>query len=140
MKEWTGEDCKQWLKKRGLHIPKLAADRKECVTKWKRMPLSKQPVVVQQLGGPVEKVQEVVVSLDRMMSWLMVEEIDSEGYYTELERNIRVFLTTFADMEECLTSKNELPTWLSAFNFLSLLNLPDIVRAYGPVCNIWEGN
>jgi hypothetical protein len=38
-----------------------------------------------------------------------------------------------------LTKKNALPSWLAAFNCLSLLNLPDIVCLYGPIRNIWEG-
>jgi hypothetical protein len=139
MKDWTGEDCKHWLKLRGLLVPKYAAQRREKVTNYRAKHLSDQPSVVEQMGGPVEKVQEVVVALDRMMAWIMVGRIDDEGYYTELERKIRVFLTSFADMEEALSRKNTLPAWLSSFNFLSLLNLPDIVRQYGPIRNIWEG-
>jgi hypothetical protein len=75
-----------------------------------------------------------------MMSLLMVEQIDGEEYYVELARTIRVFLTLFADLEERLTKKNKLPSWLASFNCLSLLNLPDIVRLYGPIRNIWEGS
>lgn len=31
------------------------------------------------------------------------------------------------------------PSWISRYNFLSLLNLPDLVRRYGSLRNIWEG-
>ena len=43
-------------------------------------------------------------------------------------------------MDDKLTRKNAISAWLTAYNFLSLLNLPGIVRIYGPVRNIWEGS
>jgi hypothetical protein len=80
------------------------------------------------------------MALDDMMALLMVEQIDDQAYYIELERTIRVFLTRFADLEENLAKKDALPSWLSSFNCLCLLNLPAIVRRYGPIRNIWEGS
>ena len=99
-----------------------------------------QPPVVEQMGGPVEKVQDVIEALDDMISWLMVDQIDGKSYYSELERKIPIFLNLFAEMDGKLIRKNALPAWLTAYNFLSLLNLPGIVRLYGPVRNIWEGS
>lgn len=140
MPDWTGDDCRKWLKRRGLVQTGNAADVRLRVGTFRQMPLAEQPPVVEQPGGPVETVQATVIALDRLMAWLMVEQIDDEAYYVELERKIRVFLTTFADMEAKLAKKNSFPAWLSSYNFLSLLNLPSIVRLYGPVKNIWEGS
>jgi hypothetical protein len=140
MKDWLGKDCKMWLKIRGLPQTGNAPEHKAKVTTYRSMPIGEQPKVVEQLGGPVEKVLEVIVALDEMVSWLMVDQIDGEPYYQELERKIRIFLTVYAEMDDKLTRKNALPTWLTAYNFLSLLNLPDIVRLYGPIRNIWEGS
>ncbi len=36
--EWTGEDCKEWMKMRGLEIRKLAAERRSKVVELKRLP------------------------------------------------------------------------------------------------------
>jgi hypothetical protein len=139
MKDWTGKDCKRWLRERDLLQTGCAQEVRDRVAAYRQMPLEDQPPVVEQVGGPVEQVEEAIVALDDMMSLLMVEQIDSEEYYVELERTIRVFLTRFADLEEHLAKKNVLPSWLAAFNCLSLLNLPGIVRQYGPIRNIWEG-
>ena len=73
------------------------------------------------------------------MSLLMVEQIDGKEHCVELERTIRAFLTLFASLEEKLTKSSALPSWLDAFNCLLLLDLPDIVRLHGPICNAWEG-
>ena len=140
MKDWTGDDCKNWLGQRGLNKKGSAAEVRQRVAGYRQLPLNEQPVVVEQRGGPVETVQQTIMALDNMMSLLMVEQIDGAEYYVELERTIRVFLTLFADLEETLANANSLPSWLSSFNCLSLLNLPDIVRLYGPIRNIWEGS
>ena len=138
--DWTGEDCKRWLAQRDLLTTGNAQELRERATRYRLIrPKEDQPPVVEQNGGPVELVQEAIMALDDMMSLLMVEQIDGDAYYVELERTIRVFLTRFADLEEKLTKKNVLPSWITAFNCLSLLNLPDIVRLYGPIRNLWEG-
>ena len=139
MPSWTGEDCKKWLGLRGLAKKGLAHEVRLRVGQYREKPLSDQPPVVAQLGGPVADVQNTVIALDSMVSWLMVERIDGDGYFKELERKIRVFLTAYAEMDVKLTKKGATPTWLTAFNFLSLLNVPHIVREYGPFRNIWEG-
>jgi hypothetical protein len=138
-KDWTGNDCKKWLAQRDLLRKGNAKELRARVVEYLLKPIEEQPMVVEQPGGPVEQVQDAIVALDDMMSLLMVEQIDGEEYYVELSRTIRVFLTLFADLEERLTKKNALPSWLASFNCLSLLNLPDIVRLYGPIRNIWEG-
>ena len=94
--DWTGKDCKMWMKIRGLPQAGSAAECRAKVSRFRAKPIADQPQVVEQLGGPVEKVQEVVEVLDDMISWLMVDQIDSESYYSELERKIRIFLTLFA--------------------------------------------
>ena len=85
-----------WMKMRGLPQAGSAANCRAKVSRFQAKPIADQPQVVEQLGGPVEKVQEVVEVLDDMISWLMVDQIDSESYYSELERKIRIFLTLFA--------------------------------------------
>ena len=140
MNEWTGDDCKNWLGQRGLNKTGYAAEVRETVTAYRLLPLNDQPPVVEQRGGSVENVQQTIMALDDMMALLMVEQIDDQKYHVELERSIRVFLTRFADMEEHLAKLNALPSWLASFNCLSLLNLPRIVRQFGPIRNLWEGS
>jgi hypothetical protein len=90
-------------------------------------------------AGPVEVVLLTTSSLDDLISLVMIEEIPNSECYLRLERKIRIFLTHFADMEDQLPRKKDLPQWVSSYNFLSLLNLPDVIRQYGPIRNIWEG-
>ena len=36
-------------------------------------------------------------------------------------------------------AKDVYPRWLTKYNFLCLLNIPDTLRKYGPIRNYWEG-
>jgi hypothetical protein len=89
------------------------------------------------LAGPAETAMLAVSTLDEMISLIMVESVPGKECCSILEWKIRVFLTHFADMEEKLPLKKKVPSWLSCHDFLSLLNLPDVIRNYGR--NIWEG-
>jgi hypothetical protein len=35
--------------------------------------------------------------------------------------------------------KDESPSWMTQYNFLCLLNIPDVMRKFGCLRNIWEG-
>ena len=137
--KWSVVDNKAWLQLRGFPTSKknaaaLTAEVKHCMTE-----VDPPPPVIAMSAGPVETVMATVASLDEMISMIMVPEVTNGECYSALDRKTRMFLTHFADMEERLPLRKRLPTWLSCYNFLSLLNLPDVIRDYGPIRNIWEG-
>jgi hypothetical protein len=135
---WTAIDNKGWLRERGLPLSGRAKALKERVYHYMNE-VDPVPPVVEMLAGPVSDVLLTISSLDELISILMVEEIPNFEYYMLLERKIRIFLCHFADMEEQMPQKKGLPQWLSSYNFLSLLNLPEVVRQFGPLRNLWEG-
>lgn len=137
--EWTGKDCSNWLSLRGLDKEGCAADLKRRVARYFLLEEGARPPVVRQFGGPVTVVKDTLSSLSSLIGWLMVEQIDDDNYYTELDRKVRVFLTHYAEMDSRIAALGATPSWLTSGNFLSLLNLSDIVRRYGPIRNIWEG-
>jgi hypothetical protein len=137
--KWSMLDNKAWLQLHGFPTKDMNAAALTAKVKYYMTEVHPFPPVVAMTAGPVETVMATVASLDEMISLVMVREIPNEEYYSTLDRKIRIFLTHFADMEERLPLKKRLPTWLSCYNFLSLLNLPDVIRDYGPIRNIWEG-
>jgi len=53
---------------------------------------------------------------------------------------IEEFLSCVHDLDTLLGYKGkDEPVWLSRSNFLGLLNLPDMMRLYGPLRELWEG-
>ena len=57
---------------------------------------------------------------------------------TRVESLIRFFLIRY-DRIDVLLDDGTIPAWIQQFNMLCLLNLPDTMRKYGSVCNLWEG-
>ena len=137
--KWSMVDNKGWLQLRGLPKSNMNAAALTAVVKHYMTEVHPPPPVVAMTAGPVATVMATVASLDELISSIMVQVIPDKEYYSTLERKIRIFLTHFADMEDKLPLKKRLPTWLSCYNFLSLLNVPDVIREYGPIRNIWEG-
>ena len=52
--------------------------------------------------------------------------------------HIKIFLTYFAKMDECMQVKNK-ATWICSYNFVCLLNIPQKVLQFGSVHQYWEG-
>ncbi|KAL7569431.1 hypothetical protein ACA910_009617 [Epithemia clementina (nom. ined.)] len=60
----------------------------------------------------------------------------------EIDFRVKRFLSCYAKVDQGLQSSeesHEKPSWVTLYNFMSLLNLPDAVRRFGPLRNIWEG-
>ena len=79
-----------------------------------------------------------------MFSLIMHDQV-SDPYLKKLEWSIQVFLTRFDivdsgvrnlfDIDDSGVGKNskEKPTWITSYNFFSLLNLPNMARQFGPL-------
>ena len=75
-----------------------------------------------------------------LVSPLFQEYIDPLEYANLLDIRIRLFLSAF----DCLdlatrTSRDSTPRWVTSYNFMCLLNIPNIVRRFGPFRNLYEG-
>ena len=56
-----------------------------------------------------------------------------------LELLIRKFFILYDTVDNSLTTKDESPSWMTQYNFLCLLNIPDVMQKFGCLRNIWEG-
>ena len=43
-------------------------------------------------------------------------------------------------IENKISSMKKIPIWISSWDFVCLLNLPDAMRQFGPLRNLWEGS
>ncbi|KAL7567259.1 hypothetical protein ACA910_016725 [Epithemia clementina (nom. ined.)] len=60
----------------------------------------------------------------------------------EIDFRVKCFLSCYTTVDQGLQSSEDShkkPLWVTLHNFMSLLNLPDVVKQFGPLCNIWEG-
>ena len=96
------------------------------------------PPVLTPRGGPVTNVQLMICSLKAMVCWLMSSSV-TQLHIKDIERHIHIFLNCFEVFDKELKATEERPTWITSYNFLCLLNLPDMLRKFGPLQNVWEG-
>jgi hypothetical protein len=76
-------------------------------------------------------------SLNKMISYMMSMNTKKDDI-DKLEAIIRMFLISYDMVDKGLSDK-EIPSFMSQYNFLCLLNIPETMRQYGSMRNMWEG-
>ncbi|KAL7578583.1 hypothetical protein ACA910_011639 [Epithemia clementina (nom. ined.)] len=137
-RNWNKKENTSWLSARGLDKKGSAQELKERVQmslQQTNIPLSRQS------SGSVKGVVDVWKSLHSLLQIVMrtgEDAINTE----EIDYWVKRFLSCYAKVDQGLQSSedsHEKPSWVTTYNFMSLLNLPDAVRRFGPLRNIWEG-
>ena len=135
--KWKLKENKLWLEIRGISTDGKADEIKERVNEY--MTMNTPPAIITTEYESIENILLLVNLLTEMIGIIMsastlYDEID----YIELL--IRKFLNYYNLLDKEITNNNELPTWMTQYNFLCLLNIPNIMRRYGCCRNIWEGS
>ena len=93
-----------------------------------------------------ELMNRVIVSQSLLVSLLM-QKTTNKTHRQELDRAIKLHLSYVDELDEALvlsaskpSTDDHKPKLLRHTNYLTLLNLPEAVRKYGPVCLWWEGD
>ncbi len=99
-------------------------------------------------GGTTEDAEMAVKSLVAMVSRVMQKE-GSEELADDIDRYTKLFLS-FADrLDKKMRTKkrgeeeeenNDEPIWLRAPNLVNLLSLPNMMRKFGSLRDLWEGS
>lgn len=91
-----------------------------------------------------EMIVKLVCSLHSMTAAIMAPST-SDDHVEDTDRLIKIFLSIYSRIEESIRTaegcdtKKQKADWVRHYNFTSLLNLPDIIREFGPLRNLWEG-
>jgi hypothetical protein len=134
-KKWTGKVCTQWLRIRGLDTKGSAAEVKERVEAYMCIPTGPPLVLALPTADDLISMQHALAAI---ISRIMTESVTNE-FVLDVERHIKIFLSMFTRLEGKLDPGQKMPSWISSYNFSSLLNIPEAMRMYGPLRNLWEG-
>jgi len=135
--KWTGKMCKDWLESRGIKGKGKALELKNEVTKIMEGNLI--PTVVAKKNISFGVVVEMMHLLNQLISCCMQEEV-VEKNIVDIEMIIRMFLIKYDEVDSVFkTGKKQTPGWVTSYNFMSLLNIPNMMKEYGSLRNIWEG-
>ena len=99
----------------------------------------------------VEVIHEAVGGLLAVIKCVMSRVVSVANTPRIMERCIKIYLSAIHRIDQSIhidksggkdssKSAKYVPYWLSKYNYLSLLNLPDTMREYRPLINLWEGS
>ncbi len=138
---WTGKEMKHWLTVRGIVSNGRNQELRKTIHNMMKDQKSLDIVIHKDwwpVGGKFVMVADVIKALHEMIQHLMTPKTGT----VVVERTsvlIQIFLTVFNLWDQRWNYGEGTPTWISSYNFLSLLNLPEQLEYFGPLRNVWEG-
>ena len=137
--KWTKKENINWLQARGLPVnQKDSASTISCNVATLIVSDNTPPILTPS-SFTADNVEHLVEYSTKMINLIMNRVVNDE-YLLELDISIKMFLTLFHKFDKSLQlTEKEKPTWITSYNYLCLLNLPNIARNFGPLRNIWEG-
>ena len=134
---WTAKENKLWLSKRGLAATGLADVLRHRVNHYMTQE-DGPPPLLQPVGGPVSDVFMMLECLWSMTGYMMAKTVNSSHVAT-CEHHIKLFLSAFDRFDGKIRKSKDKPMWLSSYNYVCLLNIPEVMNEFGPLSNLWEG-
>lgn len=140
VKNWNATQCKAFLSVRGMTIPKKPEAQRLAVINHKKKPISKQlPILVKPICT-AKQVFEVITRMYLLISLLSESSTNGTDTVSRLHVAIRLYLSAFDRLDQnTRVKRTSLPSWVEKYNLMCLLNLPETVKKFGPLKNLYEG-
>jgi hypothetical protein len=132
---WRVRENKFWLEIRGLPTEGSAKVLTNRVRTYLEM--ETPPAILPTTELDKTHILSMINSLNEMISMMLSLRTRYEDLEF-LEIVIRKFLIAY-DLVDSRMIQKSLPSWMTQYNFLCLLNIPKVMRKYGCMRNIWEG-
>ena len=136
--KWTKKQNVEWLKVRGL----LSEGDAKCVKELVKTCINDSgggPSILPPIGGNIMNVTNLVTSMSRMVAHVMTKVV-TPPLLIECDISIKIYLTMVHKFDIALNGTGDRKfTWVQKSNYLSLLNLPNQMKIYGPMRCYWEG-
>ena len=138
---WKHDELKDWLRAHGLPRVGNKAYLEEQVLRYigedADLPY---PDLVQPSGPEFSVVMDMLVSMQVMTSRIMVTTVCAHTP-DDIMRHVTIFLNCYCDFDNAMRveTKVKMPSMLSQWNYLNLLNLPRQFEKYGSGRLMWEG-
>ena len=129
---WRVKEHKFWLELRGLSTIGNAQTLKERVHSYMDEDIVPEIIVTNNVG--IDQIINLVTTFNQMVGMILSIETkyDDIGY---IEIIIRKFMIELDKVDAGMGEKEQ-PSWLTQYNFLCLLNIPNVMQKYGYIRNI----
>ena len=133
---WNKQESEKWLQVRGIRIKGSSAELKKLISDYHSS--NNIPEITKKHSIDIEDVTNLINSTCLMISKLMTINTKKEDII-RVEAIIRMFLIHFDKLDYSISGDNAVPSWIKSYNLLCLLNVPELMRNYGNIRNLWEG-
>jgi hypothetical protein len=135
-KKWLKIHNQHWLQCRGISTEGNAKDLSQRVAnKMKETP---PPKLKEEPERPSVLVENVVVSLHNLLQCVFATSV-TEEIIVQTEFSVRVYLTAIQELDDNVTEAVDKRFIFTHYNYASLIDVPDMMRRYGPLRQLWEG-
>jgi hypothetical protein len=135
--DWKADENRAWLKARGLDTEGYAVELRQRVQGFMQKGDACPPVLPPPPGTP-DDLHSLVGAMYDMVKSIMVFNVDDDAILMA-DMHIKIFLSKLASCDKMMNKDAEKPYWISSYTYPCLLNLPDHMRQFGPLKNVWEG-
>lgn len=131
--KWLQRHNKYWLQIRGLNTKGTRDELRERVATYMENG-APEPRPAPEI--PPASVKAVLMALMELLECLMSPTV-TPTLINRTRYAVRVFLSKYDSL--CRPLGQKIPPVLSSYNFICLLNLPDVMQRFGPLRGIYEG-
>ena len=132
---WNKQESEKWLQVRGIRIKGSSAELKKAISDYH---CNNNIPEITKKNIDIEDVTNLINSTCLMISKLMTINTKKEDI-NHVEAILRMFLIYSEKLDYSISGDNAVPSWIKSYNLLCLLNVPDLMRNYGNIRNLWEG-
>ena len=132
---WTKQQCKKWLHVCGLSKTGSLTNLKQQIKEY--IDSGKCPSIKNINKFTKKDIMDLIYATCVLIKKIMCNTTTLEDI-NHVEALIRMYLINYDKMDKIL-NEGPVPSWIKKFNMLCLLNVPDILRKYGSIRNLWEG-
>jgi hypothetical protein len=136
---WRKRHYKRWLHERNVEFGGTNKEMEHHINALINRPGGPPPKVDRVREREPEQIERVLLSLDAMIVVLMTDEVEPEVTCPLAELRIKHFLAEFDILDQSCLRDDKKPKVITASNYLTLLNLPETIRKYGPLREYFEG-
>ena len=135
--QWKASDVRKWLALRGISRKGLIHELKQIINQYLSNP-DTIPPIQNRYTCPVSVIKDTLIHMHCFIQRAMQSSYTNLNI-NETENYIKLFLTSLNEWDTKSKEKNSKPIWILSYSLLNLLNLPDMMRMFGPIRNLWEG-
>ena len=145
IKHWYAKMCRDWLTAHGHETNGRLCELRQRILTLKNDTLN-PPKLCKDSSCSSQLILHLIGSLLAMISSIMKNEASNDTIL-QTDREIKLFLTNVHIVQDHMyfgnqnkECNNHKTYWLTKYNHLSLLNIPNTIKLFGPLINLWEGS